>query len=346
MTPPTGLSLSSKFSDRPAFVFPSGGLLGVLLITVLGGLLFGSAARAQSNAALLVKPWDADQTLEDHTDAYLFSGGHTNDHESGHDFRLFSVESQGRVRLLPGNVASPRFGYDFTLLDSHTSMRGFPSQLIDASFAGGTFLSQYNGWVTGITLGVGYAGDTPFARGTAWYPRADFVLAKKFSETDAIGIGLDYDGNRTYLPDVPLPGVGYSHQFDPKLQLVFGAPLSSLDWKPIQHLEIKLDYLLFSDLDADVGYEFIPHWTVYGGYQTRRNAFHVAELPDHRRLLFLQRRVEVGVRFQPGKHLAFTLAGGYGFDGEFRSGWDLQRTHRVLRFSDEPYVRAGLELKF
>ena len=318
----------------------------VIAALIAGPALLASFAFGQSGAGLLVKPWDADQILEDRTDAYLFSGGHTNDHESGHDFRLFSVESQGRLRLFPGNEASPRFGYDVTLLDSHTSLHGFPHQLIDASFAGGTFLSKNNGWVTGITAGVGYAGDTPFARGTAWYGKADFVVAKVFNENDSIGIGLDYDGNRTYLPDVPLPGVGFSHRFDPKLKMVFGVPVTSIDWKPIEHLEVKFDYVLVQDLDADVGYEFLPHLQVYGGFQTRRDAFHVAGIPDHRRLLYEQRRTEVGLRFQPKKLVSFVVAAGYGFDGEFRTGWDDQRTHRFLRFSDEPYVRAGFELKF
>jgi len=127
---------------------------------------------------------------------------------------------------------------------------------------------------------------------------------------------------------------------------VIGAPVSSATWKPVEHLTIHGDYRLLTDLDADVGYEFIKHWTVFGGFESRRAAFHVADLPDHRRLLFLQRRIELGVRFQPIEQVTFTLAGGYGFSGEFYSGWDFQKTHRVTGFSDEPFARAGVELTF
>lgn len=323
-----------------------GALARRALFGLLPTLLLCAAAHAQSGAGLLVKPWDADQTAEDQTDGYLYSGGHTDDHESGHAFRLFDFESQGRVRLFPGHEASPRFGYEVTLLQSHTSLRGFPRELVDASFAGGTFLSKNNGWVTGITLGTGYAGDSPFSRGNAWYGKADFVVAKIFNDNDSVGMGLDYDGNRTFLPDVPLPGFGYSHRFDPKLKMVFGVPVTSIDWKPIDQLELKLDYTILEDLNADVGYEFLPHLTLYGGYETRREAFHADGLPEHRRLLYLQRRVEVGLRFEPDKLIHFVLAAGYGFDGEFRTGWDNDNTRRFLRFSDEPYLRAGLEVKF
>src|SRR5579884_3442076 len=211
-------------------------LSGLALPLLCFLLLTTSRSFAQSSAALLVKPWEPDQTVEGHFDGYLFSGGHTK--ETNDQFRLYTLESEGRVRLFPGQEASPRFGYDLLLLGTHTSHAAVPSELIDASVAGGAFVNETNGWVTGLTLGGGYAGDTPFARGSAWYPKADVVLAKKFSDTDALGIGLDYDGNRTYVPDIPLPGFGYSHQFDPTLLLVIGAPVSSLTWKPIEHLRI------------------------------------------------------------------------------------------------------------
>jgi hypothetical protein len=316
----------------------------VLPLLFLSCVLVGSRALAQSSAALLVKPWETDQTAEGHFDGYLFSGGHTK--ETNDQFRLLSLESQGRVRLFPGNVASPRFGYDFLMLGTHTSHPGVPSELLDASVAAGAFVNESNGWVTGLTVGGGYAGDTPFARGSAWYPKADVVLAKKLSDTDAVGIGLDYDGNRTYGPDIPLPGFGYSHQFDPTLLLVVGAPVSSVTWKPIEHLRVHADYYLLTDLNIDVGYEFVKHWTVFGAFESRRDAFHVAGLGHDRRLLFLQRRIEAGIRFKPTDQLSFTLAGGYAFDGEYYSGFDFRKTRRVTGFSDEPFVRAGVELAF
>lgn len=319
-------------------------LSGVILLLSICIATAASCALGQSSAALLVKPWEADQTAEGHFDGYLFSGGHTK--ETNDQFRLYSLESQGRMRLFPGNVASPRIGYDFLLLGTHTSHPGIPSELLDASVAAGAFVNETNGWVTGLTLGVGYAGDTPFARGSAWYPKADLVVAKKFSDTDALGIGIDYDANRTYGPDIPLPGFGYSHQFDPTLLLVVGVPVSSVTWKPIEHLRVHADYYLLTDINVDVGYEFIKHWTVFGGFESRRDAFHVAGLQHNRRLLFLQRRIEAGIRFQPIDPLTFTLAGGYAFDGEYYSGFDFRKTHRVTGFSDEPFVRAGVELAF
>lgn len=319
-------------------------MLGRLLLVAAGALSLAGVARAQSSAALLVKPWDADQTVEDQTTDYLFAGGHTED--GHHTFDLDTVESQGRLRLFPGNIASPRLGYDLTYLNTNTSQAGFPGQLLDFSVAGGTFLSETNGWVTGITLGVGYAGEAPFGTGRAWYGRADFVLAKKFNDQDSLGIGLDYDGHRTYAPDVPLPGFGWSHQFDPKLQMVIGAPISSITWKPIDHLRIYADYLLLTDFDIDIGWEFIHHWTVFGAFESRDDAFWIDELNGRHRLIYAQRRIEAGVRWQPVGPVTLSLSAGEGLWTDFRSGWDERHSTRVLYASNEPFLRAGLEIRF
>jgi prepilin-type processing-associated H-X9-DG protein len=316
--------------------------LGALVVTIF--LLSTSLARGQSSAALLVKPWEASETHEDQTALYLFADGHV--HDAQHSFDLTTFESQGRVRIMPGHEASPRIGYDVTYLNTKTSEPGFPGQLLDASVAAGTFLSQTNGWVTGLTLGVGYAGQSPFAVGRGWYGRADFVIAKKFSEIDAIGIGLDYDGNRTYAPDIPLPGFGWSHQFDPTIVMVIGLPVTSIEWKPIPHLIISADYVALSAFDFDVGYEFVRHWTAFTAFESRQDAFWIDELPGDKRLLYSQRRVEAGIRFQPKPFITFSLAGGWSYYTEFRSGFDSRKTSRVFNVSDEPFLRLGLQLEF
>jgi len=314
----------------------------LLLATIL--LISAPAAlHAQANAALLVKPWEPDQTIEQSTEVYGFLGGTT---QSGHSFDLATVESEGRIRILPGHEASPRIGYDVTYLNTNTNQPHFPGQLLDASVAGGTFLSENNGWVTGLTLGIGYAGDEPFASGRSWYGRADFVVAKKFSDTDALGVGFDYDGHRLYAPDIPLPGFGWSHQINPSLAMVIGVPVTSITWRPYQRVRIFADYILLTDVDLDIGYEFIPRWTVFGGFETRDDAFKIESLPGNTRLIYEQRRVESGLRWQPNDHLVFSLAGGYGFDTNFRRGFDVRSTNSVIHASPEPYFRVGLDVKF
>jgi hypothetical protein len=316
---------------------------GALLLAAISLLSMSSAAHAQANAALLVKPWEANQTIEQSTEFYGFLGGHT---QNGLGFEMDTVESEGRIRILPGHEASPRIGYDVTYLSTNTHQPGFPGQLLDASVAGGTFLSSNNGWITGLTLGLGYAGDQPFANGRGWYGRADFVVAKQFSDIDALGVGFDYDGHRLYAQDIPLPGFGWSHKIDPSLSMVIGVPVTSITWRPYDRLRIFADYILLTDFDIDVGYEFIPKWTAFGAVETRDDAFKIESIPGNGRLIYEQRRIEAGLRWQPNPHLIFSLAGGYGFDTNFRSGFDVRSTNAVLHASPEPYFRVGLDMKF
>jgi len=316
----------------------------VLLVAAAAAALGTSVVHAQTSAALLIKPWEASGLVEESTSGFLMGEGHVQNNGNGFQFSV--LESQGRVRLLPGHEASPRFGYDVTLLNTHTSNPGFHSQLLDASFAAGAFVGEYNGWIFGLTLGLGYAGNSPFAEGRGWYGHEDFVVAKKFSEQDAVGIGLDYDGHRSYMPDVPLPGLGYSHTFDPHLEMVLGAPLCSVTWKPTDQWRIYGDYLLLTDFDLNVGYEFIKHWTAFGAFQTRRDQFYITELQGHHRLLYGQKRAELGIRFDPMPAFNFSIAGGYAFSTDFRSGWDYRTTTPYLYASNVPYFRLGIDFKF
>lgn len=325
----------------------------VSLYSLIGGaigfsiafLVFAPAARAQTGPELLVKPWpDKGQVSEGSAGAYLFESGHST--PSGDSLRLEEYESVGRFRILPGNEISPRIGYDIQFFDNHTTSPGVPKQLSDESVALGTGIFKYQDWVGGITVGVGYAGDRAFAEGTGWYGKFDLIVARKINAYDDLVFVLDYDGHRNYFPDLPLPGIAFSHRFDPQLSAVIGAPYSSVDWKPLPHLDVNGEYRLYTDLKVGVSYEFLKGWSAFGTYGFIRDAFEIGDLPKDRRLLFYQRRAEVGLQFSPIANFTLKVALGYGWDGSYRSGFDFNQSSLIANVSDEPYLRGGLEWKF
>lgn len=302
-------------------------------------------ARAQTGPELLVKPWpDKGQLFDGAAEAWLSEAGHIK--STNNAFQLYEFEADGRFRILPGNEISPRIGYDITFLDNHTHGKQVPDQLTDASVALGTGLAKWDKWVAAITFGVGYAGSGPFNESAAWYGKADFVLANLISDDDSVGIIFDYDGHRTFLPDVVLPGVGYSHRFDPKLSTVLGIPFSSVDWKPIDKLELTAEYDLLADFKTSAAYEIGAGWSLFARYDYIRAAFETPGLGKDRRLLFYDRRAEAGVKFSPNQNMNFIVAAGFGWDGSYRRGWDYRRDQLVADFSDEPYLHADFELRF
>ncbi|HEY2588157.1 MAG TPA: DUF6268 family outer membrane beta-barrel protein [Tepidisphaeraceae bacterium] len=318
-------------------------LLAVAIVAVLS-LATPARVHAQSSPALLLKPWEAAGAAETLTEGMIAQQGHVQ--SNGNHFQFSDVESDGRFRLFPGKEASPRFGYDVTFINANTSQPNFPHQLLDSSVGFGSFLGISNGWVFGAQAGIGYAGSSPFGEGRGWYARGSFIVAKKFDEQNALGVGLDYDGHRSYLPDTPLPGFAFSHTFDPHWDMVIGAPLSSIIWKPNDQWRFYLDWLLLSDLDFNVVYKVTKQFDLFASFETRRDQFWIHELGDHNRLLYLQRRVEGGLSWEPKKDLRFTAVIGYAFSTDFRFGWDYRQTSPYLYASNEPYIRFGMDFKF
>ncbi|HZL35555.1 MAG TPA: hypothetical protein VFC78_09620 [Tepidisphaeraceae bacterium] len=324
--------------------FPS--RLGIaILLCVAASLCFTLPAKAQSGPGLLAKPWpQTDDALDGRADAYFFGSGHVKDYNDS--FRLDAYQSEGRFRLIPGNEISPRIGYDFLFLDSHTDAPHLNRQLTDASISLGSGVAKWDTWVAGVSVGLGYAGNNAFGEGKGWYGKADVIVADQLNKDDYLAFIIDYDGHRTFMPDTPIPGIGFSHRFDPTLQAVVGLPYDSLSWKPGDRWDIEGEYYLLSDLHLSAAYNVVDHWWAYGSFDTLLDAFRVSELRGNRRLLFSQRRVEMGVRYSPCDRLTFKLGAGYGFNGGFRNGWDYRGANSLIDFSDVPYIHGGLELRF
>jgi len=315
------------------------------VLFLIGFALTATASFAQTGPALLIKPWPKEQFIESSTDALFFFDSTTKD---GNKYNLDAYESIGRIRLLPGNIASPRIGYDITYLDINSNDPRLPRHLSDQSIGAGFAFAQFEGWVAGATLGVGYAGDTPFGDGEAWYGKADLVLGKEINKNNIIGIALDYDGNRTFMPDVPLPGIQYALKMpEHDLQLVVGAPVNALIWEGADKWKVEVTYTMLDRFDARVSYQFAPHISIFGRLESRENAFFLDEIEaSNDRLIFHQRRGELGVYWSPHKWLNVLIAGGYSFDQEYNVGFDTRHESNLASIDDTPYGRLSIEFHF
>lgn len=320
------------------------GFIATSCAILLWSLLAGRAG-AQTGAALILKPFPKEQALESSAEGLFLNGGHTQ--RSNDSFQLSSYNTAGRIRIQPGELTSPRIGFDFSFLDLDTSNSALPRQLVDQSIAIARPIGKFGDWIVGLSIGVGYAGPTPFGDGNAWYGKSTLAVFRELSDTSAIVFGLDYDRNRTFLPDIPLPGVAYTRRIDPTLLVVVGLPLTSLEWKPDDRLRVELSYYPLDEFEATVGYRLIDHLELFGSIQRYRHGFFIDGLNDNKdRLLFEQRRAEVGLSWQPRDQFRLSVAGGYAWGGEFSTGFDQRETRLVADISDEPYVRAALEMRF
>ena len=255
--------------------------------TVFQCLLCGSLY-AQTGPALLVEPFPKEQLI-DARGSWLFEdAGHVQG--SNESLRLAFYETAGRVRILPGNLVSPRVGWDLEYIDLRGStFRPLPSQLTDQSVGVAFPVAQIDDWIFGVALGLGYAGSSPYAEGTGWYGKGTAVAFRQFSEKDAIVFVLDYNANRTFLPDVPVPGFAYTRRVSPQLFYVVGLPVTSVTWKPTEHLSLEAGWIPIEEFHAAAGYEFVPHLSAFASLDYRSDAFKLEGLRGNDRLLFQQR---------------------------------------------------------
>src|SRR6266403_763487 len=141
-------------------------------------------ARAQSGPDLLLKPWDQQERVEATVNGMFVENGHTKQEDA--DFRLSIYETQGRFRLVPGELASPRVGYEFSYFALHPSTTRLPDQLVNQSVAVAMPVGTYEKWIFGLSLGAGYAGEAPFGDGDAWFGRGTFVAFRELDKGSAL----------------------------------------------------------------------------------------------------------------------------------------------------------------
>jgi hypothetical protein len=311
----------------------------------------GSAALAQTGPELLLKPFPKELAFDGTADASLTDTAHSEQTDAS--IKIGIAEAEGRVRLTPGDVASPRFGFGFKYFDVDNDVPGLPKHLYDQSAGLGIAVAKFDDWIIGVSGAVGYAGQAPFGDGNAVYFQANVVAFKELSKTSALAIGLDYNGNRTYKPDVPLPGVAYLTRLQDNLALTVGLPVTGIKWEPTNNVRVEVNYVLLNNFNARVGYTFGKGFELFGAIGQRADAFFLDGAPDgNDRLLFQQRRAELGLTVRTkdaglsDPDLELTVAGGYAFDGEFSVGFDTANSTLLTDVSDAPYIRFSLEARF
>jgi hypothetical protein len=305
--------------------------------------LTATSARAQTGTALLLKPLlSEDENLESRGDALFLGSAKAEDV----DFDMSIFEASGRFRERRENFI-PRIGWDVSWYNLRSDTPALDQDLLDASLGIGLEVGQISGWRAGLALGIGYAGNAPFGESSAWYGKATLLAGKQLDKKTDLGFVIDYDGNRSIYPDVPIPGIAYRHEYDPKLSYTLGIPLSSVTWKPDKPILVEITWQFVDRLDARVEYELAPAWIVFANVEQRQEAFSVDNLGgENDRLLFQERRAELGVRWHPWEHTSFLLAGGYAFNQEFSVGFDQRKSDKIADISDEPYVRLGFERRW
>lgn len=322
---------------RRAVAFP-------IFVAALAVTMLVSTAGAQTGPDLLVKPWDPGQAVYTSTDALVGAAAHTR--ETSTTIRLSTYHALGRWRVLPDNRATPRLGYDVQYWDIDTADPALPNHLWDANVGFAQPVAEFNGWFAAVTGAIGYAGNSPFSDSNAIYAAANIIVGREFSQDRALLIALNYNGNRTFLPDLPLPGFAYADRANEFLTYVVGVPYSSITFEPTKGFQIQGGFTLVDTLEAKIAYQFTKHFAAFGQYTDQLSPFHIDNTNPLRRLFLHTHGVELGVRWNPSKLIRLSLSGGWGFGREFSRGFDSRNLAPVRHLSDSAFGRLQFELGF
>jgi hypothetical protein len=320
------------------------------IVALVGLCTLTAAASAQSGPALLVAPWDAEQSVRLSFDALLFGDADVEDTRA--DLELTWYEAQGGMRFASprGQAETPRVGapgmyvgFDVDYLDLDGGMSG---ELTDQSIGVGTWFGQpINDWQLGVVAGVGYAGENPYAVDEAWYGHATLIARKQVGDDAAWMIMLNYDGNRSIFPDIPLPAIAYQKTVSDRLVYTLGLPRSGVFWRPTDRFFLNANYTVPFTVDAKATYAVTQQVHVYGAFYNRFEAFAIEGMDDDR-LFFSQRRLEGGLEWRVNDNFDLLVAGGYAFGQEFSTGWHAIDTDNQIEVDDTPYLRAGVSIQW
>ncbi|MBI1369917.1 MAG: hypothetical protein GC162_14840 [Planctomycetes bacterium] len=319
----------------------------IRFIVALAAVLFlHTVAFAQSNAALMIKPWTEGQAGSVNAQFVYQGSSHTRD-AARNDFSLQRYEATGRFRFNTTDEHSPAVGFNILQYQLDSPDPRLPERLSDQSFAVGFGVGKYEDWEFGLTAGVGFAGDNPYGDSNGFYAKADFIASRKINADESLQLFLNYNGNRTFLPDVPLPGVAFNHRVSDELTYTAGLPFSSIKWQPgAGPWTLRASYAIPFTVDAAVEYAVTDTLSLQASFHNDFNAFHIDRTDDHTRLFFEQRRIEAGLRWTACRNCTLDLAAGYAFSQKFSTGFDSRDLDTLLKVSNAPYARVGIDLWF
>jgi hypothetical protein len=264
------------------------------------------------------------------------------------DVQLARYTAMARVRLMPEHKADPRFGMSVTTLTVDTTDDVFPESFTDIQFGLGTGIAEFDGWVAGLVLGFGWAGANEFGDGSAYYGAATLMFGRQLDANTSLGIAIDYNGNRSFMPDVPLPGIVWTRKIpEQDLKVSLGFPFAYGRWRPYQPLLLEVNFTFPDFVGARVSYDLVEGVGLFGSLSQRTDAWNSDDLEDDNdRIFFEQTTAEFGARFSVYDNFVLLIAGGYAFKQEFSTGFDTRDTDKIFEIDDGPFARIEGHISF
>lgn len=299
-------------------------------------MLFLLLVLLQVDPRIVSESWRAEQHWADTFDKPLIVS-HGDDGEGG-GVSTFHWDSNGRIKFdRKDGDPSVWMGYRLLTLAVDADVEQIDHNFTDLSLA----LAVRPG-IQGLTFSAGWgtANDGLFGDRSTYYGTGmiDYRLDVGFH------IGVSYDGNRTLLPQIPLPYVSWAAAPSPDLKFTLGTLESALAWTPLSFVAVSARWGW--PTDGSLHAELLLHskFRIYVEAARRIDGFHQRD-HDRTRTFYQLHTAEAGLRWITS--LAdVSLGGGWAFGQRYFEGSDLRDREELAEPEPRPFVALTIQGTF
>ena len=330
------MSITPVASSRPALT---------IAFALIALALNVSSTVAQTGPSLVIRDWPTEASVvETRHDFMLVTGGYTKGDD--HGIKTLYIDNSGRVKF-DAVEQTPTFsaGYHALTIDIGGDHPDLPGGATDLAAVGALSLgTAFDDWELTLIGGAGTATTNHFSDGEAIYGIGTLHATRRIDDQTAWHVGLNYNGNRSIFPDIPLPYITYQSQLNDRFGFTLGVPFSGLRWRVFDNVSIELSYGVPTTINGRATLHLSQQLGVFAEYKQTLDGFWIDDV-DHRRLFYEAQRAAVGVEWRTG-HIDVAAGVGFAFDQEYSVGWDVRDTDEVAEPSDEVLVFLRLGARF
>lgn len=319
-------------------------------VLVLGALLLASfEARAQEGFGEFLSPRFGEREVEASylVEPYLEVGVDDQGRElqmtrHGLDLSVPLHQDGTNEWILSGRGGLLDLDTDALLPDQAVRL---PGELYDLR-AGLAYRHRFeNEWIAGGSLSLGSTSDEPFDSFEEMVVAASAFLRIPHGRNGFLFL-LHFSNNRSFLPFVPLPGLGYQFGLGPNLRGVVGFPFNFVRWQPVDPLVLQASYVFPRRIQARIGLRPFDALEIHADYDWSSQRWLRADRPDDDRLTYREMRVHGGLEWS-FENLRIDLVGGYAFERMLFEGEDFgDRGDDRIDLGGGPFLRFEIEIKF
>lgn len=159
---------------------------------------------------------------------------------------------------------------------------------------------------------------------------------------------LNYSNNRSFLNNVPLPGIAWMYTPSREFALILGAPFLFLNWQFSEKMGLSTFTLLPYTFRGQIYYRMNPVSQVYFGLDASQMVHYLHDREkDKERLFYDERKIFIGAKSPLAKGLMAEAELGYAFDRKFFSAENYSwRPEDATNIGSAPFARLQLKYIF